>query len=247
MIESGESSEDLYCYTKASNKDEEPYLKKCETGGCMMSYSFNKTYYDENGSRDHLEGHAEGKRNDLKVLTAKCIAIKYYEECSNSSHSCDHFWSFPNAPGLYHLHCCCTATGCNTISKTSLSRCSADDCNSETKKRSSCFCPTDVPSTVPTTTLGPTSDEIIVKSIIVGIVILTTIGAYFLFTSIRKARAGIERNNHSLHNLREYSIPGHTNIPVSKNDSESDLRPLIEIPETMEERMDEKFKNFKYC
>ena len=70
---------------------------------------------------------------------------------------------------------------------------------------------------------------------------------YFLYTSIRKARAGLERNNHSLHNLREYSNPSHVNIPVTKNDSESDLRPLIEIPETMEERMDEKFKNFKYC
>lgn len=247
MSESGESSEDLYCYTKDSDKDEKPYLQKCDTGGCMLSYSFNRTYYDADGSKDHLEGHEEGERNDLKVLTAKCIVIDYYEECANSSYSCEHFWSLPAAPGLYHLHCCCTGSGCNQINRTSLSRCSADDCESETKKRSSCFCPPEVPTTLPTTTLGPTTDEIIVKTIIVGIVIFCSIGVYFLYTSIRKARAGFQRNNDSLHNLREYSSPGHTNITVTNNDIESDLKPLIEIPETMEERMDEKFKNFKYC
>ena len=115
MSESGESSEDLYCYTKDSDKDEKPYLQKCDTGGCMLSYSFNRTYYDADGSKDHLEGHEEGERNDLKVLTAKCIVIDYYEECANSSYSCEHFWSLPAAPGLYHLHCCCTGSGCNQI------------------------------------------------------------------------------------------------------------------------------------
>jgi hypothetical protein len=80
MSVSGEPSEDLYCYTKDYDKDEEPTLEKCDTGGCMLSYTFNKTYYDADGSRNHLEGNEEGERDDLKVLTAKCIMIAYYEE-----------------------------------------------------------------------------------------------------------------------------------------------------------------------
>ena len=116
MMKSGNSSDDLYCYNKDSNKDEEPYLEKCDTGGCMLSYSFNKTYYDVNGTQDsHLEGHEEGTRNDLTVLTAKCINIRYYEECEDSPDNCEHFWSVPGPPGLYYLHCCCTGSRCNHI------------------------------------------------------------------------------------------------------------------------------------
>lgn len=111
-----DDADELLCYNKDSRKDEEPYLEKCATGGCMLTYSFNSSYYNQNGTPgSHLEGHSEGERKDLTVLSAQCIIAKYYTECINSTDSCEHFWSIPQADDIYHLHCCCTGSRCNHI------------------------------------------------------------------------------------------------------------------------------------
>lgn len=248
------SDNGISCWQK--DKEKSLTLERCKPdregrpqNGCTLHYIFDKGLFVlKNGTNGTVTTDIQD-RSALTTVVARCINLDYYPECTVYTNQCEHYWTTHTQGDKYDLHCCCTTSGCNHKSNTMLNNCLNDDCTTRSGKRKSCFCPPDEYKLPEVTNIAESKDAWIVKTMSVGIALVGFAIAFFIYTTIKKSRSRDE----GLSQTRQYPL-SYSNEQLRldpdnerEDEDEDGLKPLIKMPDTVEEQMDEKFKDFRYC